>query len=116
MLYKDTTGKMNVADPTLAAANVNLGLQTRQRFNKNSKVIKMMEPIFCDVVMTKCLLLSFVDLKINLNQSCNQFCLMASEDDVDYREKLTEAYLKLKEVQVSSRLLSPIYPVRSIQC
>ena len=46
MFYKDTAGKMDVADPTLAANNANLGLKTRYGFSKESGVIEMAGPIF----------------------------------------------------------------------
>ena len=103
MFYKDTTGKMDTADPTLAAAhaNTNQGLRKRCEFSHESGIIEMAGPIFCDVFRSERLLLSFVDLKIILNRNINEFCLMASEADVDYRVKLTEAYLKIRKMKVS---------------
>ena len=88
---------MNTADPTLAGdhANVNLGLKKRYEFSKESGIIEMAEPIFCDVFMSKQLLLSYVDLKILMNRNVDEFCLVASEADADYRVKLTEVYLNL---------------------
>ena len=103
MFYKDTAGKMDTADPTLAAAhaNTNQGLRKRYEFSHESGIIEMAGPIFCDVFRSERLLLSFVDLKIILNRNINEFCLMASEADVDYRVKLTEAYLKIRKVSIS---------------
>ena len=50
MFYKDTSTKMDTADPTLAGdhANVNLGLKKRYEFSKVSGIIEMAGPIFCD--------------------------------------------------------------------
>ena len=81
MFYKDTAGKMDTADPTLAAAhaNINQGLRKRYEFSRESGVIEMAGPIFCDVFRSERLLLSFVDLKIILNRNINEFCLMASD-------------------------------------
>ncbi len=86
----------------------------------------MTGPIFCDVFMTERLLLSFVDLKVVLNRNSNEFCLMASGEDVDYRVKLTEAYLKIRKVKVSPSVSvahelalkkgPAIYPIRRIEC
>ena len=103
MFYKDTAGKMDTADPTLAAAhaNTNQGLRKRYEFSHENGIIEMAGPIFCDVFRSERLLLSFVDLKIILNRNINEFCLMASEVDVDYRVKLTETYLKIRKVKVS---------------
>ncbi len=74
LFYKDTARKMDTADPTLAAnhANDNHGLRLRYTFNKQSGIIEMAGPIFCDVFMTERLLLSFVDLKVILNRNGNQ--------------------------------------------
>ena len=75
MFYKDTAGKMDVADPTIAvAANANHGLKKRYAFNQESGAIEMAGPLFCDVFKSERLLLSFVDLKVILNRNVNAFC------------------------------------------
>ena len=126
MFYKDQAGKMNVADPTLAAANANSGLKKRYEFSKESGTIEMTGPLFCDVFMTNRLMLSFVDLKVVLSRNSQQFCLMASEGDTDYRVKITDAYLKIRKVKVSSSISlahetalkrgPAIYPIRRVEC
>ena len=128
LFYKDSASKMDTADPTLAAnhANVNHGLRLRYTFNKQSGIIEMAGPIFCDVFMTERLLLSYVDLKVILNRNGNQFCLMVSEDDVDYKVKLVEAYLKIRKVKISPSVSiahelalkkgPAVYPVRRVEC
>ena len=128
MFYKDTSTKMDTADPTLAGdhANVNLGLKKRYEFSKESGIIEMAGPIFCDVFMSERLLLSYVDLKILMNRNVDEFCLMASEADADYRVKLTEVYLKIRKVKVNPSISiahelalkkgPAIYPVRRVEC
>ena len=101
MFYKDTAGKMDVTDSTLAAANANMGLKKRYEFSKQSGVIEMVGPLFCDVFKSEHLLLSFVDLKVILNRNVNKFCLMSDVDDADYRVKLTEVHLNIRKVKVS---------------
>ena len=78
----------------------------------------MAGPIFCDVFFTERLLLSFVDLKVVLNRNGNEFCLMASEDDGDYRVKLTDAYLKMRKVRPSITMAHEIaiYAIRRVEC
>ena len=126
LFYKDTAGKMDVSNPTLAVANANLGLKERYVFSHESGILEMARPLFCDVFRSERLLLSFVDLKVILNRNVNKFCLMASEDDADYRVKLTEAYLKICKVKVSPSISIShelamkkglaIYPVRRVEC
>ena len=72
------------------------------------------------------LLLSYVDLKILMNRNVDEFCLMASEADADYRVKLTEVYLKIRKVKVNPSISiahelalkkgPAIYPVRRVEC
>ena len=128
MFYKDTSTKMDTSDPTLAGdhADVNLGLKKRYEFSKGSGIIEMAGPIFCDVFMSERLLLSYVDLKILMNRNVDEFCLMASEADADYRVKLTEVYLKIRKVKVNPSISiahelalkkgPAIYPVRRVEC
>ena len=94
LYYKDTAGKMDVADPTVAGGNGNAGLRARYVFSKESGIVEMTGPIFSDIFMTEPLLLSYVDLKVIFNRSSYKFCLMASENDADFRVKLTDAYLR----------------------
>ena len=130
LFYKDTAGKMDTADPTLAADNANtnqgINLGTRYQFSKASGAIEMAGPIFCDVFRSERILLSYVDLKVILNRNVNEFCLVASEADADYRVKLTEAYLKIRKVKVSPSISiaheltlkkgPAIYPIRRVEC
>ena len=128
MFYKDTSTKMDTADPTLAGdhADVNLGLKKRYEFSKESGIIEMAGPIFCDVFMSERLLLSYVDLKILMNRNVDEFCLMASGADADYRVKLTEVYLKIRKVKINPSISiahelalkkgPAIYPVRRVEC
>ena len=126
MFYKDTARKMDIANPTLAAANANLCLKERYVFSHKSGILEMAGPLCCDVFRSERLLLSFVDLKEILNRNVNEFCFMASEHDADYRVKLTEAYLKIRRVKVSPSMSiahelalkkgPAIYPVRHVKC
>ena len=126
IFYKDTAVKMDVANPALEAANANLGLKERYTFSHESGILEMAGPLCCDVFRSERLLLSFVDLKVILNRNVNEFCLMASEDDVYYRVKLTKAYLKIRKVKVSLSISiahelalkkgPAIYPVRRVEC
>ena len=64
MLYKDTTGKMDIADPSAVVANANLGLKERYVFSRESGILEITGQLFCDVFRSERLLLSFVDLKV----------------------------------------------------
>ena len=88
IFYKDQAGNMDVADPTInVAANANAGLKARYAFSQESGTIEMTGPLFCDIFMSERLMLSFVNLKVVLSRNSQEFCLMASEADADYRVK-----------------------------
>ncbi len=77
----------------------NLGLIARYQISKQSGTIEM--AVLSGVFMTEHLLLSFVDLKVVLNQNSHKFCLMAFKDDVDHRVKLMDVYLKIRNVKIN---------------
>ena len=126
LYYKDTAGKMDIADPTVAGGNGNAGLRARYVLSKTSGTVEMTGPIFSDIFMSERLLLSYVDLKVILNRSSDEFCLMASEDGADFRVKLTDAYLKIRKVKVNPSISvaheialkkgPAIYPIRRVEC
>ena len=124
LFYKDVAGKMENADPTAGAANA--GLKARYVFNRNSGIIEMIGPILSDIFMSERLLLSYVDLKVTLNRNSDEFCLTASEDGADFKVKLIDVYLKIRQVKVSPSISTAheltlkkgpaIYPIRRIEC
>ena len=110
-----------------AATHKNDTSSTRKADSSNKKKTEIAGPLFCDVLKSERLLLSFVDLKVILNRNVNEFCLMSDVDDADYRVKLTEAYLKIQKVKVSPSISiahelvlkkkgSAIYLVRRVEC
>ncbi|XP_046841914.1 uncharacterized protein F54H12.2-like [Xenia sp. Carnegie-2017] len=124
LFYKDEASKMEVADP--ANASPNKGLKTRSKFSARSAIVEMGGPIFCDVFFGERLLLSYVDLKVVLNRTSDEFALMASEDDAAFKVKLVDVYLKVRKVKVNpSRAMShevalkkspAVYHVRRVDC
>ena len=64
-------------------------------FSKESGIVEVAGPIFCDVFFSERLLPSSVDLKVVMSPSSNEFCLMSSVANADFKAKLIEAYLKV---------------------
>ncbi|CAB4005809.1 hypothetical protein BSL78_29534 [Paramuricea clavata] len=101
-------------------------LRERYVFSKANGTVEMTGPILSDIFMSKRSLLSYVDLKVILNRSSDEFCLMASEDGADYRVKLTDAYLKIRKVKVNPSISvaheialkkePTIYPIPRVEC
>ena len=126
LFYKDTAGKMDVADPTLAGEAANHGFKSRYEFSKESGIVEMAGPIFCDVFFSERLLLSYVDLKVIMSPNSHEFCLMSSVANADFRVKLIDAYLKVRRVKVNPSVSlahqaafrngPAIYPIRRVEC
>ena len=147
MYYKDTAGKMEEKGglPELIEAKVtrkngtvenqwittagtgNQGFAKRSDFIQNKKRFTLSGPIFSDVFMGDRLLLNGMTLKIVLNRSSNEFCLMDQNNTkINPEVKLEEVILKIRKVKVDQAvsdaldlllLKSPaIYPIRRVEC
>ena len=126
MFYKDTSGKMDVANPVAADDAANKGLKVRYDFTKESHVVDMTGPIHSDIFFQDRLMLNGVNLRIKLNRSKNSFCLMSSAAAPTFKVVITEAILFVRKVKLASSIIlghavalkhsSAKYPVRRIDC
>ena len=157
MYYKDTAGRMDEAgslpssmtiknvtavtsttngnDATLTTENVsipvpgtgNQGFAKRHTFIENSKKFTLSGPIFTDVFMSDRLLINMLDLKVVLNRSYNEFCLMdKNSSSKNPKVELTDVVLKIRKVKVDQAIRDStevllkqtpaIYPVRRVVC
>ena len=149
MYYKDTPGEMDnkgglperletkvtLKDGTVenkwitTAGTGNQGFAKRSEFIQDSKKFTLSGPIFSDVFMGDRLLLNGMTLKIVLNRSSNEFCLMDKNDDaskIKPKVRFTDVVLKIRKVKVDQAvsdatelllLKSPaIYPIRRVEC
>ena len=74
---------MDITDPTLAGIAANYRLKSRYEFSKESGIVEMAGPIFCDVFFSERLLQNYVDLKVVMNPSSHDFCLMSCVDNAE---------------------------------
>ena len=126
MFYKDTPGKMDVANPVAADDAANKGLKVRYDFTKESHIVDMMGPIHSDIFFQDRLMLNGVNLRIKLNRAKNSFCLMSSAAAPTFKVVITEAILFVRRVKLASSIIlghaaalkhsSAKYPVRRIDC
>ena len=107
----------------------NQGFAKRSKFIRNGNQFVLSGPIFADIFMTDRLLLNMLDLKVVLNRSTNDFCLMEIGNDSDPikpRVLLTDVVLKIRKVKVDQpvsdgveRMLKQtpaLYPIRRVEC
>ena len=107
----------------------NQGFAKRHTFIENSKKFTLSGPIFTDVFMSDRLLINMLDLKVVLNRSYNEFCLMdvnKSGSKVNPKVELTDVVLKIRKVKVDQAIRDStevllkqtpaIYPIRRVVC
>ena len=152
MYYKDTAGQMDEAgslprsttityveadtnDGTSPAKTFSLpvpgtgnqGFAKRHTFIENSKKFTLSRPIFTDVFMSDRLLINMLDLKVVLNRSYNEFCLMdKNSSSKSPKVELTDVVLKIRKVKVDQAIRDStevllkqtpaIYPIRRVVC
>ena len=107
----------------------NQGFAKRHKFIENSKKFTLSGPIFTDVFMSDRLLINMLDLKVVLNRSYNEFCLIdknSGSDKVNPKVELTDVVLKIRKVKVDQAIRDSteallkqtpaIYPIRRVVC
>ena len=126
----DTVAKITVA----TGGTGNQGFAKRSKFIQNGHQFVLSGPIFADIFMNDRLLLNMMDLRVVLNRSDHDFCLMdlAGKGDnppttrVEPRVKLSSVVLKIRKVKVDQavsdgieRMLKQtpaLFPIRHVEC
>ncbi len=139
MYYKDTAGEMenngslpvkktiNGTGDFMTSGSGNQGFAKRHQFIQDGKKFTLSGPVFVDAFMGSRLLLNMVDLKLILNRSSDQFCLMdKNSSSLKAKVKLTDVILKVRKVRVSPTVsmahelalkkMAAIYPIRRVEC
>ena len=112
------------------AGKGNQGFAKRSKFIRNGNQFVLSGPIFADIFMNDRLLLNMMDLRVVLNRSDPEFCLMDLSDKdsprVKPKVKLSHVALKIRKVKVDQavsdgieRMLKQtpaLYPIRRVEC
>ena len=137
----DGAGAQSRTTTTLATEEVkipvpgtgNQGFAKRSKFIQNSKQFVLSGPIFADIFMSDRLLLNMMDLRVVLNRSSNDFCLMdlsnssdPTKPQVKPKVQLSHVELKIRKVKLDEavsdgieRMLKQtpaLYPIRRVEC
>ena len=101
LFYKDTPGNMEALGPLAEGDVINLGLKKRYAFTKGSKVVDMFGAIHSDIFFQEKYLLNGVTMKLKLNKSKDEFCLMAGDVNIKYKVVLKNVSLFVRKVKVN---------------
>lgn len=127
LYYKDTPGKMDVANPTLEDEDaVNRGLKERYHFTHTSRVVDLVGRIHSDIFFQNKYLINGVNMKVKLIRSKDEFCLMSSGADANFKVSILEATLFVRRMKISPSIQlghakalekgNAKYPIRRVQC
>ena len=101
--YKDTAGHMDNATPL---AYANHGLKNRYDLTKTSKSAEMMGGLHLDIMHMPRYLLNNVTLRIRMTRSKNEFCLMSSTANADYKVVLQDVCLDVRRICVAPSVIN----------
>lgn len=102
LYYKDTPGKMDVKDPTLATGP-NEGLTTRAKFISSGKKVQLMDRLHLDLWQQPKLLLNHVDVKLRFIRHTPEFALMG--EDGPYKIKISTAVMHICKCKPTNDVL-----------
>ena len=100
LFYKDTAGHMDDNNP-LSENATNEGLKSRHAFIKTSRSVDMIGTLHLDMMFQERLLLGGIDIKLKLNRSKDEFSLMSSTPDNNYKVVITDASLYMRRVKLN---------------
>ena len=99
---KDTASHMDVVNPGADDNDgVNTGLKARYAYTSESKTVDMIGPIHSDIFFQSKFLLNGVELRLKLNRSKSQFCLVSSAQHPGYKAVITGATLLVRKMKIS---------------
>lgn len=124
LFYKDQAGAMDTANPLDAAANV--GLKKRHAFFAEGNTVDIMGRIHADIFYQQKYLLNDVTMRIRLVRNRNNFTLMSSTPNENYKISITDCKIFVRKVKLlpsvfvaQARALEGAtakYPVRRVIC
>jgi hypothetical protein len=120
MYYKDTAGHMDVT----ATDGLNLGLNKRFAFFRNSRVVDMLDKLHLDLCFQERFIPSDVGIRIRLVRSKDAFCLMSPADN--FKLQIVDCKLYVRKVRLSPSVFvahakalelgNAKYPVNRVVC
>ena len=98
---KDTAGRMDVADPSAADNAANHGLKKRAEYSKESKLVTVRGKLHEDLFNQPRPLPSNSRLYIRFTRNKDQYCLMSSVENANYKIDIEEMTLHIRKIHVT---------------
>ena len=124
LYYKDDAGKMDDANPTDDACNS--GLKKRQGYFREGRSVELLGRIHADMFYQQKYIPNDVTIRIRLVRNKNNFCLMSSTPDENYKIHISECKIYARKVKLSPSVFvahakglengNAKYPLRRVIC
>ena len=98
--YKDVAGHMDERNPLLANGR-NTGLRARHALFNDGRVVDMAGRIHSDIFFQSKYLPNEVNVRIRLIRNRENFCLMASENNAEFKIKIHDCKLLIRKVRIN---------------
>ena len=99
LYIKDVAGRMEDADPTANDANV--GLKERRAFFRNGANVEMLGRIHADIFYQQKFLPNEITMRIRLVRNKNNFSLMSSTPNENYKIHINDCKLYIRKVKLT---------------
>ncbi|MCP4094646.1 MAG: hypothetical protein GY748_00220, partial [Planctomycetaceae bacterium] len=121
LYYKDTAGKMDIAEPSPAdATTANEGLKKRAEFTANSQLVHTKAKLHLDIFNQPKPLINNVRMVLKLSRNTNNYVLMSSAAGAAYKVEIEQIYLNVRKVKVADDVIDSIadesipYPITRV--
>ena len=101
LFEKDTTGRMDVADPSAADNVANHGLKKRAEHSKESKLVTVRGKLHEDLFNQPRPLPNNSRLYIRFTRNKDQYCLMSNAENANYKITIEEMSLHIRKIYVT---------------
>jgi hypothetical protein len=99
LYFKDEAGKMDDANPLEADANE--GLRRRHAYISDGRTVDLLGRIHADLFYQQKYLPNDVTIRIRLIRNRNNFCLMSSTPDENYKINISDCKIYVRKVKLS---------------
>ena len=101
---KDTTGRMDAADPNAADNVVNHGLKRRAEYSRQSRLITVRDKLHEDLFNQPRPLPKNNSLYIRFKHNKDKYCLMSNMKNVSYKIDIEQIFLYVRKICVADEM------------
>ena len=102
---KETCGTLGVTKPNPDSGNMNMWLQARAQYTRESKEVELVGKVHLDVFKCDRYLINAVKMQVIFRQSSDAFRLLCESDSAGYKVQITDAFLRVPMLEMSNAIM-----------